>query len=181
MKDLIAAQSPFRSRLQQQPGFVNIDNAEIYGFEIEVAYDADYVFANASYSYVVGKEQGHRRLSYDGRAARTGVHARRQGAGLRPQVRVDSPHRRRPAGSCRRSDTAVSCPPAPIAASTRYSEAFDVHDIFLTWKPEDGQFAGWEAELGVDNMFDQQYKEFLINDDAKGRTFKVSLAKQFGW
>src|SRR5690606_36776412 len=37
------------------PGYVNIANAELYGFEIESAYDADYVFANASYSYVVGK------------------------------------------------------------------------------------------------------------------------------
>ena len=72
-------------------------------------------------------------------------------------------------------------PAAANATSTRFSEAFDVHNIFLTWQPEDGQFAGWEAELGVDNLFDRQYKEFLINDDAKGRTFKVSLAKQFGW
>ena len=39
------------------PGFVNINNAEIYGFEVESAYDADYVFANASYSYVVGKNK----------------------------------------------------------------------------------------------------------------------------
>jgi hemoglobin/transferrin/lactoferrin receptor protein len=67
------------------------------------------------------------------------------------------------------------------ASSRRFSEAFDVHNIFLTWKPEDGQFAGWEAEVGVDNLFDRQYKEFLMNDNAKGRTFKVSLAKQFGW
>jgi len=48
-------------------------------------------------------------------------------------------------------------------------------------QPEDGQCAGWEAELGVENLSAQQYKEFLINDDAKGRTFKISLAKQFGW
>ena len=39
------------------PGYVNINNAEIYGFEVESAYDSDYVFANASYSYVVGKNK----------------------------------------------------------------------------------------------------------------------------
>ena len=75
--------------------------------------------------------------------------------------------------------------PVIIAPSTRpssrYAQAFDVHDIFVTWKPQDGQLAGWEANFGVDNIFNQQYKEFLMNDDAKGRTFKVSLSKQFGW
>ena len=69
----------------------------------------------------------------------------------------------------------------PLANSTRFAKAFDVHDVFLAWTPQDGQFAGWQAEFGVDNIFDRQYKEFLHNDAAKGRTFKVSLSKQFGW
>jgi hemoglobin/transferrin/lactoferrin receptor protein len=70
---------------------------------------------------------------------------------------------------------------APIGTSTRYARAFDVHDVFLSWTPKEGQFAGWETHLGVENIFDRQYKEFLMNDAAKGRTFKVSLSKQFGW
>ena len=69
----------------------------------------------------------------------------------------------------------------PPANETRYSKAFNVHDVFFTWKPQDGQLAGWEANFGVDNVFNKQYKEFLVNDDAKGRTFKVSLSKQIGW
>jgi TonB dependent receptor. len=51
----------------------------------------------------------------------------------------------------------------------------------LTWAPKEGQFAGWEAQVGVDNVFDKNYKEFLNNDYAKGRTFKVSLSRKFGW
>ena len=157
------------------PGFVNINNAEIYGFEIESAYDADYVFANASYSYVVGKNKDtgeylttvaphELALTIGGKvpdySIRFGWTARIVAA---PQ------------------DKALDRDTPPSSNSTRYSEAFDVHNIFLTWQPEDGRFAGWEAEVGVDNLFDRQYKEFLVNDDAKGRTFKVSLAKQFGW
>ena len=157
------------------PGFVNINNAEIYGFEIESAYDADYVFANASYSYVVGKNKDtgeylttvaphELALTIGGKvpdySIRFGWTARFVAA---PQ------------------DKALDRDTPPSSNSSRYSEAFDVHNIFLTWQPEDGQFAGWEAEVGIDNLFDRQYKEFLVNDDAKGRTFKVSLAKQFGW
>jgi hemoglobin/transferrin/lactoferrin receptor protein len=56
-----------------------------------------------------------------------------------------------------------------------------VHDVFVSWTPQDGRFAGWEAQFGVDNLFDTEFKEFLHNDAAKGRTFKLSLSKQFGW
>jgi hemoglobin/transferrin/lactoferrin receptor protein len=163
------------------PGFVNVSNAEIYGFEVESAYDADYVFANASYSYVVGKNK-----DTDTYLTTVAPHELAFTVGGKvPDYYIRFGWTARivaaPQDSCRRSETAVSCPPSPNTVSTRFSEAFDVHNIFLTWTPEDGQFAGWEAELGVDNLFDKQYKEFLVNDDAKGRTFKVSLAKQFGW
>ena len=53
--------------------------------------------------------------------------------------------------------------------------------MFLTWKPVDRRLAGWEAQFGVDNVFNRHFKEFLNNDLAKGRTFKISLSKQFGW
>ncbi len=86
-----------------------------------------------------------------------------------------------PQDSCRNSSNPVFCPPSPTSPSTRYARAFDVHDVFLSWTPDEGRFAGWEAHLGIDNFFNRQYKEFLMNDDAKGRTFKISLSKQFGW
>lgn len=69
----------------------------------------------------------------------------------------------------------------PLAASTRYSTAFDVHDIFVSWTPKQGAMRGWEVHAGIDNLFNRQYKEFLMNDPAKGRTFKLSLARQIGW
>ena len=159
------------------PGYVNINNAEIYGFEVESAYDSDYVFANASYSYVVGKNK-----DTDKYLTTVAPHELALTLGGKvPDYYVRFGWTARfvagPQDPARDRDT----PPPGDANSTRYAEAFDVHNIFLTWQPEDGQFAGWEAEVGVDNLFNRQYKEFLVNDDAKGRTFKVSLAKQFGW
>ena len=157
------------------PGFVNINNAEIYGFEIESAYDADYVFANASYSYVVGKNK-----DTDAYLTTVAPHELALTIGGKvPDYSIRFGWTARIVAAPQ--DKALDRDTPPSSNSTRYSEAFDVHNIFLTWRPEDGQFAGWEAEVGIDNLFDRQYKEFLVNDDAKGRTFKVSLAKQFGW
>jgi hemoglobin/transferrin/lactoferrin receptor protein len=172
--DLIALNGPFNPGFNNRPGFENINRAEIYGFEVESAYDSDYVFANASYSYVVGKDKEdgsylqtiaphELALTLGGKLPE---HSLRFGWTARivadPQDRM------------RRSET-------PIGTSTRYAKAFDVHDVFLSWTPQEGQFAGWQANLGVDNIFNRQYKEFLENDAAKGRTFKISLSKQIGW
>ncbi|WP_265517978.1 TonB-dependent hemoglobin/transferrin/lactoferrin family receptor [Nitratireductor luteus] len=163
------------------PGYMNIANAEIYGAEVELAYDSDYVFAQAGYAYTVGKDKD------------TGDHLTSVAphelsltlGGKLPQHDLRFGWRARfaaaPQDSCRRSESIVVCAGDSSQGSTRFAEAFNVHDLFLTWKPGEGQFAGWVAQFGVDNVFNQQYKEFLHNEPAKGRTFKVSLSKQFGW
>ena len=159
----------------QQIDAISRRYAEIYGFEIESAYDADYVFANASYSYVVGKNK-----DTDTYLTTVAPHELALTIGGKvPDYSIRFGWTARIVAAPQ--DKALDRDTPPSSNSTRYSEAFDVHNIFLTWQPEDGRFAGWEAEVGVDNLFDRQYKEFLVNDDAKGRTFKVSLAKQFGW
>ena len=157
------------------PGYINVDNAHIYGVEVEAAYDAELWYAKAAYTWSVGKNSD------------TGQHldsvapeeiAFTLGARV-PEHNLDFGWKARfvsdPAADCR-----VNCFGA-TGTSRRYASAFDVHDVYLTWKPEDGEYAGWEARLGVDNIFDTQYKEFLGNDDAKGRTFKITLAKSIGW
>lgn len=181
VKDLIALNpaltpgpNPTRS------GFININRATIYGFEVEAAYDSDYVFANAGYSYLIGKNDGattpatrylqtiaphELSLTIGGKLPEHGV---RFGWRSRFVAGATDPLRER------------NTPPPP-GTSTRFSTSFDVHDLFVSWKPEDGPMKGWEANFGVDNIFDKQYKEFLQNDDAKGRTFKLALTKQFGW
>lgn len=174
VKDLIALDSPFSPGFNNRPGFVNINRAEIYGIEVEAAYEADYVFANAAYTWLNGKDKdtgaylqtiAPHELSFT-----LGGQLPEQDLRFGWKARVVAA----PQDPARRSST-------PIGTSTRYAKAFDVHDAFLSWTPKEGQLAGWEAHLGVDNIFNKQYKEFLMNDDAKGRTFKISLSKQFGW
>ncbi|WP_187968798.1 TonB-dependent hemoglobin/transferrin/lactoferrin family receptor [Aquibium microcysteis] len=174
VKDLIALRSGMVSGQNNKEGYINISNAEIYGFEVESAYDSDFVFVNAAYSYVVGKNK-------DTGAYLTTIAPHELSftlGGKLPQHDLKFGWRTRivadPQDEKLRSDVS-------LGNSTRYATAFDVHDVFLTWKPDEGQMKGWELNAGVDNLFDQDYKEFLNNDRAIGRTFKLSLAKQIGW
>ncbi|RST88391.1 TonB-dependent hemoglobin/transferrin/lactoferrin family receptor [Aquibium carbonis] len=174
VSNLIALRTGMASGYNNVEGYRNIANAEIYGFEIESAYDSDFVFANAAYSYVVGKDT-------DANAYLTTIAPHELAftlGGKLPQHGLKIGWRARivadPQDEARRTD-------APIGTSTRYAQAFDIHDVFLSWKPDEGQMKGWELNAGVDNVFDQDYKEFLNNDRAIGRTFKLSLAKQIGW
>lgn len=156
------------------PGYVNIGRAQIYGFEIEGAYEADYVFARAGYSYVIGRD-----LTTGAFLTTIAPHELALTVGAKiPQHDLRFGWRARfvaaPQDPARRSATMVG-------TSSRHALAFNVHDVFLSWTPQEGTFKGWEAHAGVDNVFNVDYKEFLHNDFAKGRTFKVSLAKQIGW
>lgn len=172
--DLIALASPFTPGFNNRPGFQNIGKAEIYGFEVEGSYDSDFVFANAAYSYVVGKNK-----ITDTYLTTIAPHELSFTVGGKlPQHDLRFGWRSRFVAGPQDAALDTNTPPPN---STRYAKSFNTHDIFLTWTPQDGQLAGWEANLGVDNLFDEDYKEFLNNDRAMGRTFKVSLSKQFGW
>lgn len=177
VRDLIALDSPFSSGFNNREGFVNIDRAELYGFEIESAYDSDYVFANAAYTFTIGKDK-----SDDSYLPRVAPHELKLTVGGKiPQQDLRFGWNARfvagPQDSARDGDG----PPASDPNSTRFATAFDVHDIFVSWTPKEGRMKGWEVHGGIDNLFNAQYKEFLMNDPAKGRTFKLSLAKQIGW
>lgn len=160
------------------PGYVNIGRAQIYGFEIEGAYESEYVFARAGYSYVVGRDVATG-------AFLTSIAPHEFGltiGGKIPEHDLRFGWKARfvaaPQDAARRSATTL---PMGTAATSRHALAFNVHDLFLSWTPKQGTFRGWEAHLGVDNVFNANYKEFLHNDFAKGRTYKVSLSKQIGW
>lgn len=176
--DLIALNTPFAPGFNNKTGYRNINEAELYGFEVESAYDADYVFASAAYSYVIGRDKTtgaylqtlaphELALTVGGKVPQ---HDLRFGWKARFVAGPQDPAR----------DSTGPLPP-PNSTSTRFSKSFNVHDVFLSWTPNEGSFAGWEAHLGVDNLFNEQYKEFLMNDPSKGRTFKISLSKQLGW
>ena len=54
-------------------------------------------------------------------------------------------------------------------------------DVFASWKPQSGAFKGTEAQFSIENIFNADYRENLSMDRSKGRTFKLTLAKQFDY
>ncbi|MDP2118636.1 MAG: TonB-dependent hemoglobin/transferrin/lactoferrin family receptor [Hoeflea sp.] len=178
IQDLIALNSGLVAGFNNTQGYFNIDRARIHGVEVEVAYDSDYVFASAGYSHVVGRNSTNNQylttVAPDELSFTVGgrLPDRDIAFGLKSRIVAG------PQDSCRNATTSVTC---AGASASRFSQSFNVHDVFLSWAPKDGQFAGWEAQFGVDNVFDKNHKEFLNNDYSKGRTFKVSLARKFGW
>jgi len=152
--------------------YINLDEAEIYGAELELAYDSDYVFATAAYTHIIGKDTAtgeyldtvapdELALTLGGKVPDYGL-----SFGWRARFVADP-----------QDDADV----VEDATSGRVASAFNVHDVFLNWKPETGPLEGTTVSLGIDNVFGTQYKEYLQNDPSKGRTFKLTLAKQFDY
>jgi hemoglobin/transferrin/lactoferrin receptor protein len=163
LNNLIAV-NPDNRNPNPVPYFVNIDEARIYGVEVEAAYEADYVFARAALSIIEGED------------TRTGqplttipAHSLALTLGGRiPQHGLEFGWR---AVFADEAESGVLGP----------TDAYHVHDVFASWRPEDGPLKGLEARFAVENVFDTQYRHNLAGDPGKGRTFKVSLARQLGW
>ncbi len=174
LTDLIASNATPRLPAAPAPYYGNIGKARIYGIEIEGAYDSDWFFANLAYSVTVGDnliddtplttvpqsrlvatvggKNSELELSYGARVTLAQV-----GRYVAPTIVQGQ------------------------AFADGEAEAFATVDLFASWKPTHGQFDGLELTGGIDNLFDADYRENLSGDRSSGRTFKVTLAKQFDY
>ena len=149
----------------------NIDEAELYGFEVEASYNSEWVFANLAYSLTIGRDVGTgdplTTVPQSKLVATLG--ARQPDWDLEYGARMT-----------------FAAEGEYVVADSAYgadgtAEAWQTLDLFATWKPEDGAFAGNELRFSVDNVFDADYRENLSINRSKGRTFKLTLAKQFDY
>lgn len=164
LKDLIST-NPNTGQSTSVPYYVNIDEAEIWGLEVEAAYNSRYVFSTLAYSLVRGVDQetgstldsipadtlamtiGGRVPAYDVEFGWRGLFA----AGI---------------------DSGATTGPFP---------GYGVHDVFANWKPREGLLQGYELRAAVENVFDKDYQNNLAGDPGRGRTFKLTMNKQFSW
>lgn len=56
---------------------------------------------------------------------------------------------------------------------------YGVHNLRAVYRPQDGVLAGTELWLGIENIFDKQYKTALSTRPAYGRNIKFTIAKTF--
>lgn len=160
------------------PYFSNIDNAEIYGVELEGSYDSEYFFARLGVSALVGTNvdtgtalnsiPAHKGVLTVG--GRNGEHNLEYGAKITVAAASNT--------GVVSSDTLNNVSPPP---TTEGSDAWARVDLFLDWKPDHGALSGTEVRLGIDNLFNADYRDNLSPDRSKGRTYKVTLSKQFDY
>lgn len=169
VKNLIERRALGRGRFSP---YFNRDEAEIQGLEFEAAWDSPRFFARAAYTLIRGKDGKTGRhldsipadelaLNVGARIPRYGLSFGWRGVFAARQDRV--------------SGLSV------FAGGRGPNPGYAVHDVYISWVPEGGPFGGLETRLGIDNIFDRDYREHLADDNshARGRSFKLSLVKQF--
>jgi hemoglobin/transferrin/lactoferrin receptor protein len=152
------------------PYFSNISNATIYGVEVEGSYESGNVFARLAYTSAFGEnsDTGAALTSIPAHKLVATLGARNEEFGLEYGVKGIF------AAS---SDKGV----APSTGTDRSTEGYVTFDAYTAWKPSSGALKGTEVRLSVDNIFDADYRDNQSSDRSIGRSFKLSLSKQFDW
>lgn len=161
IEDLIASNS---GGADGDPYYVNISQANIYGFEIEAAYDSDLMFARAAFASTRGTNEGDD-SDLDTIAADT----------LSTSVGFKLPDQ-----DLKVAWDSVFAADQELVSSRSRTGGYGVHGISANWTPSQGKFAGVEARFAVENIFDRSYRTHLSDEASKGRTFKFTLSKSFG-
>lgn len=147
------------------PYFSNIAAAKLWGVELEADYDAERWFAQLAYSNVRSKDRSTGLTLADTPAENVALTI---GAKL-PDQNLTIGWR------------AAYFDKITTSSATTSGAAYDTHDIFVTWAPQDGVLAGLDVNLTVNNVFDSYYRNNLSLDAAAGRTAKLSIGKSVSW
>jgi hemoglobin/transferrin/lactoferrin receptor protein len=145
------------------PYFANINEARIWGAELEASYDADRWFAQLAYSQV-RSEDSSTGLTLPDTPAENAVLT--LGAKL-PDQNLTVGWR------------ASFFDDITTSSATTSGEAYNTHDIFATWTPDRGVLEGLDVNIAIKNVFDDVYRNNLALDTAPGRTISLSIAKTF--
>lgn len=148
----------------------NVDNAELEGWEGELHYDSDRFFARASISSIDGTNLADGSdlgsLTPDRTAVNFGlkipewnslIGARVQHAGDFEQRVSDG------AGGFTLQDE---------------RNGYMVVDLYATWRPD--MVEGLRLDVGVDNIFDEDYERVFAGVSEPGTNFKIAASWQFG-
>lgn len=169
------------------PYFVNIAGMRLWGLELEGSYESDYVFGRLAYTLTRG-EYSQTFLGAGGSAATNASNTRLAGDPLDslPQDKVVLTLGGRLPEHDFEYGTKVTLAANPIVAAatvpaTPMPGGWASVDVFASWKPQSGAFKGTEAQFSIENIFNADYRENLSMDRSKGRTFKLTLAKQFDY
>lgn len=144
--------------------FVNVGKARYKGVEVEAEYGAKRVFARAALSMIDGENrlnsQPLNTIPADTLNLTLGYvfPERNVTMGWRAEITNDQDE---------------------VTSVSLRTPGYDVHNLFLNWRPQDGALAGLNVQVAVDNLFDRTFQRHLMSLDAEGRTVKLTLARTF--
>jgi hemoglobin/transferrin/lactoferrin receptor protein len=139
----------------------NVD-AELWGFEAEARYDAGLWFAGLGAMLPRGE-------GADGEAL-----------GSIPQDRLNLVGGYRPAEGVEVGGRiTLAAEQDDVPEGTEASDGFATLDLFASWRPERGPFAGAVLQAGVDNVFDEDFTIYPNGLPEAGRSFKIAAAFTF--
>lgn len=173
---LTAFQNDLDNLIQRSPAtvpvyFQNIGAAEFRGVELEGSYEAPGGYVRLGYSHVRGVDTDfdYTLTSTPADTLSLTVAKRLPDLGLEfgwTAHVVDS------IATASRSDT------TGVITTTDFA-SYDVHDLFVTWRPDQGVLAGTDVQLGVENVFDSAYRNNLDQENGIGRNIKLTLTRTF--
>lgn len=169
------------------PNYINVNRMRIYGVELEGSFESDYVFSRLAYTHLVGQYTDGYTIGTASIAPGDPLETIPQDklvltiGGRLPQYGLSFGATTTVAAAGRYAVPVTQGPFVVTGDPDTTAKAWTRVDVFASWKPEDGKFKGWEAQFGVHNLFNADYRENLRLDRSKGRTFKFTLARQFGY
>jgi len=162
------------------PRYLNVRAAEIWGGEVEAAYDAERWFASLGYSNV---RSAYRDMPTAAANGLTIADTPAENVALTLGAKLPGPGLTL-GWTAYYFDSITTYSVATSAAGTvtpTSTPAYDTHDLFVTWKPEAGLMAGMDFTLTVENVFDADYKNNLSLDRGEGMNAKLTIGKNLTW
>jgi len=152
------------------PYYGNVGAARIYGIELEGAYNSEMLFASLAYSLTVG----------DNLVTNTPLNTVPQSK-LVATIGARNPEWNLDYGATVTLASKGAYVYPQSGGGDGSAEGFGTLDLFAAWKPDTGAFAGTEAQFRIENVLNADYRENLSTDRSTGRTFKLTLSKQFDY
>ncbi|MEM9431374.1 MAG: TonB-dependent receptor [Pseudomonadota bacterium] len=172
---LVAKATYFRNEVDdlieretQADPFRNVAEATIQGIEIEAAYDSEFVFGSLAYTRIRGDGREFEDSPTEPLTEIPADEVALTVGGRLPQYDFETGVR-----------SVFAFDQDDLPDGTEETPGYGVFDLFASWKPQTTVLAGTEVRFSVENVFDRQYREHLSNDFARGRTFRVALARTF--
>ncbi len=139
---------------------VNVEEAEIYGLEIEAAYVSELWYANAALSIMEGRnltdDAVWSQLPQDNLSLTVGHRNEATGFGIGWTLNAYSD--------------------LDYGGGDRFG-GYATHDVFASYAPQDGVLEGLEFRFGVDNILDREYRNALDQENGRGLTGRFTVAR----